>query len=750
MDKEVAKRRGGRSRFYQHQLKRQRSTAAVAAPGPPRAEVDILADLQALCREPGFAHVVAHVIVRDNFIFYAEEMKPADMDHLYGFKRLIRTEVATLIGYMVQGGPEAFDAPTDPSALLARTEVLLEELHVRLNRPWLEGARGGALDDLANTRRRGEALREPIFYGGESAFSFQYQDFASEKYLADDGWLVEKKGFTIGQAGAVVDAILRLQEKALMDLRATLRAGATQGSLLPGFIIECEAVHAHCALPAEVVTAVLDALAIPLGDNQQFAALNDFNKANASPLITLGDGRYAAFLYYGLVEALYDAPFYWMVDDRAYRATAARNRGDFTEAFSLRRLEAVFGADNVHRGVNIKRSKGDTVGEIDILVEFGGRLLLVQAKSKRLTLDARRGNDGSLQTDFKGAVQDAYDQALSCTEFLLDPEVYLVGSNGKAITLKNTPTKIYPMCLVSDHYPALVTQVDRFLIKREVSCTAQVLVTDIFALDALCEMLDCPLRFVNYCELRDRFNEKLLYSHEVVLLAFHLRQNLWIDEGYDCMMLDDSFVSTLEIAMLARRRDIPGAKTPTGPLTAFAGTTFDAMLKRIESRPDPAMVDFALLMLEASGASIKRFNQGAAMVVDRARADGRPHDFSLAMGPSNGLTVHSSQEDGQSARRRLETHVALRKYATRAERWFGLFLDPQDGLPIVGLVQDYPWVEDAEIAKLATSMEAAGSANPMPPGMKGVRRPAPIGAYGRNDPCPCGSGGKFKKCCGRR
>jgi len=669
-------------------------------------------------------------------------MTPDDMGNMFGFKRLIRTEIVTLIGYMVQGGPEAFDEPpTEPQALLDRAEALFEELHMRLNWLWLEDVRGGSLDGLGRAGLRGEALREPIFYGGESAFSFQYQDFATAKYHADNAWLTEKKGFTIEQAEAVVDAILRMQEAELVDLRV---AGDPP---LPGFIVSLDIVRSRSKLPVVTVKAVLDALAIPLGSNQEFTALNDFNQANAYPLISLGDDRYVAFLYYGLVEALYDAPFYWMVDDRSYRATAAKNRGDFTEAFSLQRLEEVFGAANVHRGVNLERAKGDTVGEIDILVEFGGRVLLVQAKSKRLTIGARRGNEGSLKADFKAAVQDAHDQAMSCAEALLDPAVRLLGANGSEIELRNPPSKIYPICLVSDHYPALVTQVDRFLLRRDVAGVARALVTDIFALDALCELLERPLRFIGYCELRDRFGEKLIYSHEVVLLAFHLRQNLWLEDTVDGMMLDDTFVSTLEIAMLVRRRGIPGARTPPGPLTAFVGTTFEAVLARIENRPQPAMIDLALNLLEASGASIERFNQGARMVFDRTRSDGRQHDFSIGMGPDNGLTVHCSREKSEAAQARLEAHVVLRKYATKARRWFGLFLSPEDGLPIAGLMLDYPWVEDTEVAKLAFSMEAAAQAKPMPPGMAGLRR-TPFIAPGRNDRCPCQSGLKFKRCCG--
>lgn len=733
-------KKGSQAKFQRYQAKRL--AAAVPELPVPRLEAEILCDLQILCREPGFAHVVAHIIARDNFIFYREEMTPDDMSNMFGSDRLIRNEITTLIGYMVQGGPEAFsELPGDPQALLDRAEALLKELHRSLSWLGLEELRESSLEAFDETRLRGESLREPIFYGGESAFSFQYQDLAAAKYHSDNSWLIEHKGFTIEQAEAVVDAIVRIQQDELPRLRAN------NATPLPGFIVRSDLVQSRSNLLIDTVDAVLDALAIPLDSNHEFIALNDFNQASASPLISLGDGRYVAFLYYGLVEALYDAPFYWMFDDRSYRATAAKNRGNFTEAFSLKRFEQVFGAANVHRGVNLERAKGDTVGEIDILVEFGGRVLLIQAKSKRLTLSAKRGNENSLKADFKAAVQDAYDQALICAEALLDPAIRLLGANGEEIRLKNQASKIYPICLVSDHYPALVTQVDRFLVRRDVAGVARPLVTDIFALDALCELLDRPLRLIGYCELRDRFSDKLLYSHEVVLLAFHLRQNLWLDDHYDRMLLDDTIVSSLEIAMLARRRGIPAAKTPAGPLTAFMGTAFESVLSRIESRPELAMVDLALKLLEANGSSIARFNQGVQMVFDRTRADRRPHDFSIGMGPDSGLTVHCSMEDGEAARARLEAHTILRKYATKSQRWFGMFLSPEDGLPIAGLMLDHPWVEDAELGKLVFSMEAAARARPIPPEMGGVSR-SPFTMPSRNDPCPCRSGRKFKRCCG--
>jgi len=735
---------GGRRRFKSQRDKHRQARAPAPPATPPREEADILTEMRQLCRTPGFAHVVAHVIVRDNFVFYEDEMKPEDMAHLFGFKRLIRTEVATLIGYMIQGGVAVFDPlPDDPTALLARVEALLEELHRRLS--W--SMFGDGLENFLAAREEAETLREPIFYGGESAFNFQYRDFAVDKYRADNPWLESNRGFAIENAAAIVDACLALtEEQVTARWKAADRDDPSTWSLLPGFIVSKADLIARSGVAEKQAAAIIAAFSTPLGDNAEFIALNDYNRAVSAPLIALDDDHYAVLQHYAPVEALYEAPMYWMFADKAYRATAATHRGDFTEAFTHQRLIDVFGQANVHRGLNLDRAKGDRIGEIDILVEFGGRLLLVQAKSKRLTIEARRGNERSLRRDFQGAVQDAYDQAQICAEALFDPTTSIKRADGTTVALQHPPQKIYPICLVSDHYPSLVFQTDRFLRKRDIDGVAQPIVTDIFALDAISELLDRPLRFLGYCELRDRFGERLIYSHELVLLACHVRQNLWISEDIGGMMLDDNITGSIEIAMLARRRGIAGAKTPKGPLTAFAGTPFDGMLKRIEERPEPPLVDLALYMLEASGISIKAYNEGVGLITAQTLADMRQHDFSFAMG-GDGLTVHSSYEPPRQVRDRLEAHVEARKYACKADRWFGLFVDPADGLPLVGLVLTFPWQYDPLRAELARDLPPDARSR-IPKTLEGFQRTRTRRKIGRNDPCFCGSGRKYKKCCG--
>lgn len=253
----MARARGGRRRFADHQARRTEAAREAAPSQEPRSEAEILAELRTLCHTPGFAQIVAKAIVRDNFVFYKDEMKPEDMAHLFGLKRLIRTEIATLIGYMIQAGPEGFGEPSvDFQGLLAKVEAVLEELHHRLNLPLF----GGGLDNFLAASETGEALREPIFYSGESAFQFQYRDFAIPKYHPDNGWLKANRGFLIEQAAAVLDAFVDL-----MEVQVTQRWKAfdpndpASWSLLPGFIVARADVVERSGIEPDRVDAVIAA-----------------------------------------------------------------------------------------------------------------------------------------------------------------------------------------------------------------------------------------------------------------------------------------------------------------------------------------------------------------------------------------------------------------------------------------------------------------------------------------------------------
>jgi len=713
-----------------------------------RNEAEVFADLAVLCRSSGYVHALANICFRDNIVRYSGQMRAKDMLPMFSPDHLIRAEISTLIGLMIQGEVDwKMPSPRVVQEQMDRTDALLRELHDTFLPSFSDAIAEQTKVPVKDLELlgRGEFLREAIFYGGESAYSFQYRDFAPPKYAADDAWLKANRSFSIFEARTVAHAIARLQEQKLMDTVAHMATiPPEQWSILPGYTFSVEEVGAVSGLPESAVEVVLNAFALTPGEkNKTFRALDDFNVANATPLLRSNDA-FVLFQSYSLVEALYESPFYWMVVDKAYTSTAMQNRGRFTEAFCRDRLELVFGKSRVHTNVDIFESKSKKVGEIDVLVFFGDRAVIVQAKSKRLTLESRKGNDGRIRDDFKKSVQDSYDQGLTCAEKITDPTVKLVGSDGLEIPVPGRVSEIYLLCVVADHYPSLQFQSRQFLKYTQTDVIQAPMVLDVFTLDAITEMLPSPLRFLSYINRRVGYTERLMATHETVILSYHLKKNLWIEEKVDMLMLGDDISVDLDVAMAARRDGVNGQRTPDGILTRLSSTTVGRLITAIESRPEPGVIDFGFLLLAMSGKATTDANTGIDRAARLARRDGQTHDISLGFdSPKSGFTVHCSADPLPAAEAQLRGHCELRKYRQKSRTWFGVCLHPSDQSLRFGFKLDYEWQQDTRLERMVHDA-------PQPANLsQAIEASARRSKVGRNDPCPCGSGRKYKKCHGQ-
>lgn len=721
---------------------------------PSRTEQEIFADLGVLCIQPGFVHALAYLCFRDNMLLYSDDVTVEHLREAFGPDRLLRTEITTLLGLMIKTPVDwTLPAREIQQQYVDRTEELLLELHHALSAVFNLGDFAAALKqgEEVNPFDSGSAMREPIFYAAESAYDFQYLDLAARRYAADADWLQHHRGFTIAQACQVAQAVNRLYQGRFDVLREQMRgAPVEQWTMLPGFCFSAADVAAQSGFSLTLVERILDAFTLPEGvTNASFASLQAFNVVTATPLLRQPNGEYLSLQNYALAEAIYDSPFHWMLSDKGYRALQDKHRGEFTESFVAERLATVFGPEQVLLNVDLWEGKGKKIGEIDVLVLWADRAIIVQAKSKKLTVEARKGNDQVIRNDFQKSVQDAYDQALLCAECLGDAKFRVTRTDGIEVALPAHINEIFVLCVVSDHYPALSFQARQFLKTRDVDRVRAALVTDVFLIDVLTELLPSPLRLLSYIARRTRYGDRLMAAQELTILGYHLKHNLWFDEEQALVHMDEDFALAIDVAMAARRRGLPGAATPEGILTRYEGTTLGRLLHQIEARPESSVLDLGFQLLELAGETLDDLNRMIDKQAQRATSDGRPHNLALVFPDRSGLTVLISAEADAAAVRSLATLSARRKYLQKADLWFGMCLMPGDAELRFGLRLATPWKQDDELDAAAAMEDLA-----MPMARKaaiervfrsGRARPK----VGRNALCPCGSERKWKKCCGR-
>ncbi len=699
--------------------------------GDKRPEQEIFAEIAQLCRSPGYAHAVASICFDDAFLTFKKNIGEVSDDRPSS-EKLIRSEISVLIGLLIQGPLDLeLITPSTLDQFKKRTYALMDELHSSMSGKAfrnldLEKIKDGSFDPFGT----GEVLREPIMYGGDSAYTFQYRDIAPEKYSYDAPWLEQHKGFTVQTARDVCMAIRNFQAQKLGYV-ATCRAENPDKSppLLWGFLLNSEELAVTSGMDAAVIDRVLTAFAIPAGEhNAGFVSVSDFNIVSKYPLLRTDEREYICFQPYGLYEALYDVPFYWMCEDDDYIDQALTHRGYFAEDFSSKRLASVFGASHVFKNVFLLEGK-KTVGEIDVLVLFGNRAIVVQAKSKRLTLAAKKGNDEKIKDDFKKAIQDAYDQGFFCAGMLLDPK-FRCETGGTIVPIPKIK-EVYIFCVVSDHYPALTIQSRQFLKYQQTPTIQPPFIMDVFTLDVMAEMLQSPLRFLSYVNRRVNYSERVMADQELTILGHHLKQSLWVDDEYTMLYLTEGLAYDLDIAMVVRREGVEGPDTPKGILTEVPKTAIGRIIRQIEAQPDAAPIDVGLFLLTLGANGVTSLSEAIDRVVKQTQETGGSHDAGGPVGNA-GLTVHCNDDDDERAGRRLLDHCKLRKYSVRASKWYGLSLR-SSGHIRCALSADFEWKYDEALANAVIALLPNKG---LPPSTK----------LGRNDPCPCGSGKKYKKC----
>lgn len=738
----MANRSGRRAR----QGNRSEKSVSKTTPAS-RPEGEVFLELTKLAQSPGFLHALAFLVFKSNFITANEEFTKEDFLKVYDPKNLIRTEVNLLIALALSGEVNTtLPSPSVTQQYMDDAIRLLEELHQAVLAPAHE-AFLAALKDFKNgdvpiesPLKGGSFLREAIFYGAESAFPFQYVELAQERYAPDKDWLEANKGFNLNEAASVMIAIrdiINAQNSG--NLQRFVAQDPSEWTLLPDFSFTLQQVTTRSGLAADKVASIIDAFTLEEGDPElRMADSSSYNKAASHPLILLKNGNRLAFLEYNLFECLYENPFYWIGLDKKYLGKHSQTRGAFVENFTERTLVEVFGSNNVLRNVLFKTASGDVVGEADAILIYGYRAFIVQAKSKKLTLAARRGDDLSLGKDFQAAVQDAYDQALECIAHIKGQITAFIDGEPVEATKFDHIKQFYPICVTSEHYPALSAQVRELLKLETLPEVAYPVVLDVFTLDVLAEMLSTPLYFTDYLVKRADAANRILATHELVILSWYLKQNLYIRE-HELVTLADDVLVELDLAMAVRRAGIAGPATPNGQLTRFVGTPIGRIIDLINASTRPDVHRLGEVLLSMNSEAADTLNRGIQRTLDLTSADGKQHDISMGLEAGGGITIHCNMLSQMAAREKLSSHCAIRKYTEKKDQWFGVSLTPE-GEPRFMLGIEHPWTADFRLEELAGNFRVRTVTHAFEP-----TRPRKIG---RNEICPCGSGKKYKKCHG--
>ncbi len=701
-----------------------------------RNEDEIFKDLENICSRESYLYAIAYFCLRDNTIKYKNKFSKKEVLQQFNPNRLVRTEISTLIGLAFKKDITSSNPSNrEVIELIKTTEELLSELHFSMLAPDKKVNSSEFNISFPSIQNK---IKESVFYSGEGSYIYQYKEFSKIKFENDSLHLTNEFGFNISQAHDVFEAIERIHEKKINNFQSKKKESKILESLeFFKFTLE-ELIH-NSKKDKELIKAIINKFTCNKEDlKSKFNSLISFNPYNAFPIFELEENTFLCFQIYSLYEALYESPVFLLNENKKYSSTALKNRGYFTENFCFDKLKSIFGKNRVFSNIEIVNKKNEPLSEIDILVLYGDIAIIVQAKSKRLTIESRKGNLSMIQKDFKLAIQDAYDQASKTAISILNPNERYRNSKKESFEISNKIRKVYPIILLSDYYPSLSIQIKEFLKIEVIEGFSLPVITEIFTLDIICEFLSSPLYFLSYIDRRANYFHEIHITHELTTLSVHLTQNLWIEKGYHGVYYTEDCTSDLDAAVLARKYDLPGNKTPIGILTKFKGTLYQKIIDQLDHGESIQQIELGLFLLKLSEDSILDINSNLNLIFKQTLFDNGTHDFSLVFEDlSTGITFHTSFFNLVEANQILDRHCVARKYKSRIDKWFGIHIHPTTNNTQIINYLDNKWAYSIELERLSKDLKL----NTIKPPNNNYK------SMGRNSLCACGSGKKYKKCC---
>ena len=375
---------------------------------------------------------------------------------------------------------------------------------------------------------------------------------------------------------------------------------------------------------------------------------------------------------------------------------------------------------------------------------LGSKALRVQVKSKKLTELSRTGNDEQLQTDFQGAVQDAYNQGLVSRKKILDRGAKFFDKDGKEIVLSEGIDEVYIMGITTENYPSLTHQSHVMLDKKDDEPFP--IFSTIFDLELLAHYLNDPYDFLYYIKQRTLLMDYFKADEEIVFLGYHLDQKLWKIPKSDGVALDTDFGQLIDRNYYPLKAGLEVSDEGDAIKNRWKNEDFDRLCNQLKTLGEPKITDIIFHLLDWSSEERKNIVDFIIQTKQKTLQDGKFHNFSMppddSYSPRVGVTYISlNSDDSEELRKRLLTLCQARKYKSKGDVWIGFGSLKSSGEMIDAVVfNNQPWEYNKELEELATVMlEGKGRGTEIRIGKK----------VGRNEKCPCGSRLKYKKCCGK-
>ena len=407
--------------------------------------------------------------------------------------------------------------------------------------------------------------------------------------------------------------------------------------------------------------------------NKRYREPTDFNEIYRTPLLKTDDAK----VFVPIPLLLHQVPVitlhYDLIQDFEYAETYAEARSVYLEKKAVLLMGTIFGAFSSHTNLHFVDHNKEK-GEIDLLLRFDNKIIIVECKSKGLTLPSKQGNLTQIRKDFADAIQRAYDQNQKAINYINKCELSkFYEQNGTEIIVeKYKISGVYSIILTANTFSSLTTDLSVFLKKDADNPYPWALCES--DLELVSEYLYDPYLFIHFLKRRQVVHGRVISPDEMDYVGCYLKDGLYFEEelkkAIHVMLV--GYTEQFDAAELKRIGKLKTAQVGS----SWSNPAFENLLGTIKKLNVYGHSDIILLLLDLSSQSRDNLIQYIKETIEKTINDKKRHDFTAQFGNFGVSFISDIKRD--NLQKIVVKHAQLKKYKHKAKAWLSLGRDVTD------------------------------------------------------------------------
>jgi hypothetical protein len=488
---------------------------------------------------------------------------------------------------------------------------------------------------------------------------------------------------------------------------------------------------------------ILDQLSMEIGENTnlkkgkiEYFPTND-TLIYDKPIVKI-DNEYYCFnpvlIHYNLHTLLENVMLNIIAPDK-HQKNYYSKKGEYLEDKSLDLFQDILPNCEIYK--NLKYVDVDDKSyEVDGIVIYDNQIFIIEAKSNKFTLGARKGDINRIKRNTQDIVEKAYQQAIRAKKYILSNQLTKFIGKDKKVVLTIDREKINDIYLINttleplNHISTNLSSLKQFGFIQDDEWIWSIYLND---LRIISEIIDSPSEFLIYIERRIKFNDypQIKMAEEIDIFGYFLSEGLYFDdiefpENGFMLNVDSSFSKDIDLYYHWKEGVLDEVQEKP---TFFKGceNNIKFLIKKIEELKKENFSILTKFLINYDCYTQNLIVEQINLIKKKQRTDFHFYNEEL----NKGVVFVSKDIYTQD---KLYEQCKLYAYERKINNWFVIII----GDNFIDFEQFY--YGNKPNKDIEDKLE----------GLKNYRLQQTKNVYGkvgRNETCPCGSGEKYKKCC---